>query len=627
MSRPAIGQDPPPSETIHSREGDSGRQETKASGQPADPSDQPTSNDPEKPAAKSASQPLPPPSGDGDGWKPRQLSTAAPQTTGAGSVRAIPAAGPLGRFFKKKSTEKELERRKAPSPPPSNAFRGDKPDDREEVSSTKRFAPAMGGSWVARDNPGVPSVEVPPKGSRVSVESAKKPSPSPRAATPKPTEPKDAPETKEEDPKPVTDPVEKIISQESKPRSMELVAPGQPEEPSANPAPKAKKSPKQPVSVSPRVASSASGDDRSPRKLDTPSASVGDLQAPPTMIDYTGRPTGRIRLTRTVAQMRRGIEATLTYFYQRPEVATGRSNWGMMHSMMVFGPDTKVQVGNKRHSTIAWIAGNNNCRGQRLLTQDASGLMAKSGVGLQGHQGQFLAVLGMCHVPPEYPLHAGKNKYSVAELIEAEQRACRSGVELTFTLIGLSHYLDTDSTWVSDDGEQWDFERLLAEELDQPIVGAACGGTHRLMGYAHALRKRRAEGKPITGQWKRAEVYTNDFTSFAYSLQNRDGSMSTGWFEGRADNGDVDRKIQTTGHIVEWLLTVTPDSQLQNPRLVSAVNFLLRSLYRDLGHDWSIGPKGHALRSLSMYHQRVFRTHKPWASASRSAATRAGTRR
>ncbi|MEO1614224.1 MAG: hypothetical protein AAFV88_00150 [Planctomycetota bacterium] len=354
-------------------------------------------------------------------------------------------------------------------------------------------------------------------------------------------------------------------------------------------------------------------------------ATIGDLPelpAPSTQqLDYTGNPTSGVTPNRTSASFRRGIERTLAYFYNRPEVANGRSNWGMMHAMMVFGSDTQIAVGRKRHSAIAWIAGNNNCRGQRLLTHDASGIQAKSGVGLQGHQGQFLAVLGMCEVPSDYPLYAGQIAYSVADLIEAEKLACEPAAELTFTLIGLSHYLDTDATWQAADGTRWDFERLIEEELKQPIVGAACGGTHRLMGYAHALRKRRAEGKPITGQWKRAEVYTQDFINYAYSLQNRDGSMSTDWFEGRAEKQDVDRKIQTTGHIVEWLLTVTPDDQLQNRRLQAAVGFLTRSLASELDREWAIGPKGHALRSLAMFHQRVFKAGTPWIPAQTARAS------
>ena len=328
--------------------------------------------------------------------------------------------------------------------------------------------------------------------------------------------------------------------------------------------------------------------------------------------DYSGFPLEPLTLNRTVRGMQRSMKACLQYYYARPEVADQRSNWGMLHSIMVYGVDTKVIVGRKKYSAIAWIAGNNPCRGQRLLVKGNQGIEALSGVGLQGHQGQMLAVFGLCGVPGDYPLYAGDTKYSVNDVLEAEMKACREDAELTFTLIGLAHYLDTDESWVASDGQRWDFERLIRSELSQPIVGSACGGTHRLMGFAHALRKRRAEGRPINGQWRRAELFLEDFQSYCYRLQNRDGSMSTDWFEGREDNGDLDRKIQTTGHMVEWLLTVTPDSQLQNPRLVSAVRFLLVSMYNQRTRDWAIGPKGHALRSLAMFYERAYRSGPAW---------------
>ena len=335
-----------------------------------------------------------------------------------------------------------------------------------------------------------------------------------------------------------------------------------------------------------------------------------------TKIDYTGRPAEPIKLTRSVSRMRNTIRQGLLYHYARPETANERSNWGMLHSIMVFGADTKIRVNKRSYSAIAWIAGNNACRGQRLLTTENDAITARSGVGLQGHQAQLLAVFSPCDVPLDYPIYASEEKFSIRDIVESEMLACRSGEELTFSLIGLSHYLDTDTIWLNADGETWGFERLIKEELSQPIVGAACGGTHRLMGFAHALRKRRAAGKPITGQWKRAEIFMKDFEKYAYRLQNRDGSMSTDWFEGREDNGDMDRKIQTTGHMVEWLLTITPDAKLQEPRLVNAVRFLANTIYTERGHDWKIGPKGHALRSLAMYYERVYGGDKAWQSSS-----------
>ena len=332
----------------------------------------------------------------------------------------------------------------------------------------------------------------------------------------------------------------------------------------------------------------------------------------PSDLDYTGRPSEPVDLSPEVERVESAMRRCLQYYHARPENAQSRSNWGMLHSIMVYGLDTRIVAGRKSHNAIAWIAGNNVCRGKRLLTSGPDGLGAAEGVGLQGHQGQLLAVLGLVGVPADYSLYAGNEKYNVGDLVKAEAAACREGEELTFTLIGLAHYLSTEDAWTDSRGERWDFERLIREELAQPVIGAACGGTHRLMGFAHALRKRRAEGLPIDGQWARAEQYLEDFVDYTYQLQNRDGSMSTEWFEGREDNGDLDRKIQTTGHIVEWLLTVTPDSQLQDPRLVRSIRFLLSAMYNRRGHDWAIGPKGHALRSLAMYYERVFGGQPAW---------------
>lgn len=359
-----------------------------------------------------------------------------------------------------------------------------------------------------------------------------------------------------------------------------------------------------------------------PGRLDEkPAAESAVADDRPSRLDYTGRPTSPLELNETVRRLEPGLRRCLEYYFARPEQAHERSNWGMMHAIMVYGVDTPIRAGRRQHSAIAWIAGNNACRGKRLLTTGRDGIEARDGVGLQGHQAQFLAILALAGVPADYPLYAGGEKYSVRDLVEVEASGCRPGEELTFSLIGLSHYLSTDDAWTSADGERWDFERLIREELAQPIVGSACGGTHRLMGFAHALRKRRSEGRPITGQWSRADEFLRDFVDYAYQLQNRDGSMSTNWFEGREDNGDLDRKVQTTGHIVEWLLTVTPDSELQDPRLVRAIRFLLAAMYNRRGHDWSIGPKGHALRSLAMYYERVYQAGPAWRSEHSSRST------
>ena len=331
-------------------------------------------------------------------------------------------------------------------------------------------------------------------------------------------------------------------------------------------------------------------------------------------LDYTGRLLVPMELSQTVERLKPSLQQTLRHYYNDMEYAHERSNWGMMHAILVYGNDTQVIANRQRYSTIAWVAGNNPCRGKRFFEEDQRGIKVKSGVGLQGHQGQFLMVCGLTGIPSSYPLYVNGNEYSIEDLIRREQEDCRSGEELTFAFTGLIHYLDTDASWKSSDGQRWDFERLIAEELSQPVIGAACGGTHRLMILSHALRSRRAEGKPIAGQWARAEQFLDDFVDYAFTLQNRDGSWSTNWFAGREDNGDTDRKIQTTGHIAEWLLTTLPDSQLQDPRLVRAIAYVNSTMYRGRDREWSIGPKGHANRSLRLFYERVYQTGPAWSN-------------
>lgn len=359
-----------------------------------------------------------------------------------------------------------------------------------------------------------------------------------------------------------------------------------------------------------------------PRTRLTEQPIYGDrINAAGELILASGPTAANLPVLPQTAQLKPTLEAALRYYWERPEDAAERTHWGMMHSIMVWDKDTQIIHRRQRYNAVAWMAGNNPCRNQLLFAQDQHGINVRTGVGLQGHQAQLLAIFGLINVPLNYPVYAGRQKYSVADILEREKLDCKSGNELTFTLIALAHYADSDSSWIAADGQDWDVQRVLKEEMAQPIVGAACGGTHRLMGFAHALRRRRAEDKPIVQQWDRADRYVKEFVNYTWTLQNRDGSMSTAWFERPEDNGNMDRKIQTTGHMLEFLLTTVPDTELQSPKMVRTVGYLANTLYAERGHQWQIGPKGHALRALAMYHQRVFGDAAPWRSTAESRRT------
>ena len=78
------------------------------------------------------------------------------------------------------------------------------------------------------------------------------------------------------------------------------------------------------------------------------------------------------------------------------------------------------------------------------------------------------------------------------------------------------------------------------------------------MGLSYAVRKREQRGEPIEGQWLRAKKYVDAYQDYVFNFQNEDGGFSTRWFRARSNEGDIDRHLETTGHLVEWLVLVAP---------------------------------------------------------------------
>ena len=314
----------------------------------------------------------------------------------------------------------------------------------------------------------------------------------------------------------------------------------------------------------------------------------------------------QLQLSSEQVRLRAEINQLLQYYIQNPETIARRSPWAVMHAILPFGVEAELSAGNRRVNAIGWMSYNGLCKTQRIFQPTKSGFRTNLGPGVQGHEGQFLAILAQSKVAPTYPVKVGDRSYTVNDLVRYEMATCREKSELTFKLLGLSYYLEPNQRWRDNQGGNWSLEKLVAEELEQPIVGSACGGTHRLMGLTFSLLQRKQAGLPISGHWERSEQFLNEFVAYAFSLQNPDGSFSTDWFEARANAPSVERKIQTTGHVLEWLIYTLPEEQLQSLPIQKAIRYLLSTLGAEPGRDWPIGPRGHSLRALALYNQRVF---------------------
>ena len=332
-------------------------------------------------------------------------------------------------------------------------------------------------------------------------------------------------------------------------------------------------------------------------------------------------------LTRNQIYLRNKMRKVLSYYYRKPMDSRDYDSWKVMHNMLAFELHSRILAGGPKGqsmTSIGWLCYNNSCAGHQLMALSDEGLPhGVYGVGKEGHSGQFLSMLAQCNVDPSYPVRVQGHEFTIHDLIRGEQRSCRSNSELSFKLIAFMHYLPSDATWVNDQGEAWSMERLIREEINQPIRGVACGGTHRLNGLSLAVKQREKRGEPVEGIWLEAKNFTDQYEQYCYRLQNSDGSWSTEWFRGPGDEKDIDRRCRTTGHLTEWILYHVDDDQLDSYRVVKAVNYLTNLLYSNADHEWETGAVSHALHALTEYDTRMFKPYDEQAAQARANQTKA----
>jgi hypothetical protein len=141
---------------------------------------------------------------------------------------------------------------------------------------------------------------------------------------------------------------------------------------------------------------------------------------------------------------------------------------------------------------------------------------------------------------------------------------------------------------------------------------------NRLMGLSCALARHVKRGRPVEGQFQRAEKYTADYQAFALQMQNSDGSWGPRFLATPSTSPDEASQLRSTGRVLEWLATSLPEKQLETSSVVGAVDYVTR-LLGSQRYQWNapmvstreIVSLGHALHALSTYDERVFKPADP----------------
>jgi len=302
---------------------------------------------------------------------------------------------------------------------------------------------------------------------------------------------------------------------------------------------------------------------------------------------------------------------------------------------LAFGCDAGVGYNGpsgKKINALGCLCWNYPCAGYRLLRAGGGTVMARVGYGLQAHSAQFLAVLAQSRVPADYEVRVGEYRGTVADLVEFEKRACRAGSDLSFTLIGLAHYVDDGASWENRLGEEWSVERLVREELARTTSTSDSDATNRLMGLSFAVRRREKRGGAEDDVFGNVRRYLGKFHDFALEVQNPDGTWHPGFFARKGTSRDAAGTLRSTGHIVQWLASSLPEDRLQDPRVLRSVVYLIKALGTPRSrtkaasmslHD--VDGVMHAAHALAIYDRRVFASRagdEPADEAAEAVASR-----
>ena len=294
--------------------------------------------------------------------------------------------------------------------------------------------------------------------------------------------------------------------------------------------------------------------------------------------------------------------------------------WQAVHGILAFGSHLPLAHGGEVSPALDYLLGGGRMTGW-ILRPGKPGVVALVEEGStmgQGHPDQWLGYLSQCGVATEgdrlveglpltTKLVVGGRAYTLADLFAQARHDIRPGQECSWTLMALAAYLPPDATWEAGDGRRWTTEDVVRMESESDIVGAACGGTHRLYGLAAAVNAYRAAhpgGPPAGSGWAAAEEVLADCIDRARRFQQPDGSFSVHFFERPAASPDVFATLGATGHVFEVLALVLDDESLAEPWVTRAAERLVTLLERTADLDVECGALYHAAHGLALYRHR-----------------------
>jgi hypothetical protein len=311
--------------------------------------------------------------------------------------------------------------------------------------------------------------------------------------------------------------------------------------------------------------------------------------------------------------LRDRVRSTLNSYFQSTLNTRDNTVGDVLQACLAYGCRTEIYQGSEKINGITCLCWNYSCGGHEPLMLSGGHICGRIGYAQQSNPAQLLAVLALSRVPGSYPVRVGEMVRDVTDLVKFEQGECRAGTDQSLRLIGLAHYVPLGATWTNQMGESWSVERIVRDELAQPVVESSAAGTNRLLGLSCAVVQL-ARNADRSVDVQRAQKFIRDYQEFAFRVQNSDGSWNPQYFAAMGTSNDWSGALSATGHVLEWLVVSLSDAQLEDPQVVKSVEYLSRLLAGQYNR-WNVAALDarsldgvmHALHALGAYDERVFK--------------------
>ncbi len=329
-------------------------------------------------------------------------------------------------------------------------------------------------------------------------------------------------------------------------------------------------------------------------------------------------------------QLANTVQAAIDSSRRRTLSTDVHTPWQIMHALLGLREDFKMNKKGRKVDGLEWISNGPKFEGEDWFLESEWGGKAhpySKPYAFEGHANQSLAILSMLGLPVTHELKTGTKTITIADMINHAKMEINDKEEVSWSLWSLSRYLPPDATWTNKKGEVWSIDRMaqlqLTRLLSKPMMKHPCGGTHAMFALAHARNIRLQNGLPMRGIWLQVDQQIQKCITLARYQQQPNGQFSTKFFDAKATEADFDKRIASSGHVLEFLMISLPQEQLNHSWVRRGIEATARDIMANRQSYVKCAPLYHAVNGMKIYIDRT-QNQKPAQLAAKPTAVPAG---